>query len=1262
MCLAPTGPMFGSLADDPPFLSDRWVALLDQACADAHELGFTLWMYDQIGFSGANFQGRLIAGNPDFAGQALHRTIAHGADGAELVLAPPAGHTALSAVAETRDGVRHRVPLTDGHARWSGGAAALTLFHSGPRGFDYFSLKACAALFDQVHGTLDRAVGHWFGSAIGGFFQDELPPLPTWGSEFAQTFREAHGYDLVPVLGSLWEGDDVGSARVRRDYQSHRAALARSAFFDQQDAWYAEHGLICGFDQASPAREGDPVGGVTLYGDYLDTHSGYGAPGNDHWGDAKVHSSLAHANGHRRTWIEAFHSSGWGGTLEETYDWLAPFLRRGANLYNPHAVYYSTVGGWWEWAAPSTCWRQPYWPAYHVFAGAVSRLCSVLTAGTHVCDTILVSPTSTAQAYLTFDGPLAPARASTECFHALNGVDAWFAEKPGVLERAGLDHDTFDEATVASGEVTAEGMRVGDEVYRTVVLPRPAALLTTTARTLIRFAESGGTVLCVGGAPELFLGEGHRENAEIASRFADAVRSGVIRLVPDAEQVPAEVVRGSVRIEADAPCLVRRDGDTYLVALMAHDDVTGTSAPIVELDERDWPETGFPWTEYWSQLRDTGYRFVPVGERRATVRVRGLPPSAVQQWDPRTGYRTGLTVTRSSDGWSVEVPFEDGSVALVVIGNDLRSPTRTAPGAVECSTDLRGPWTLSAESTLDNQWGDLAAERRGGTLPIEVWRFEHASGDDPEQWQPAIAGFGPFAQVRGPGSDEWTDASWSLARGIHNDPIHTEPLGPKGYVPEDFLDWRSVPAGGRVAVRTLLTLPERGGLHLAVGANAARRVFVDDIELDGDDGSHQSFHLLPEHTRARRVMLRIELVADVDGPVRASFAVIDDVAGYRRPEWISAEQPSVGRSVDLTTALDLADPLADGVVLVASDGPCSVLVNDVEVGRQGDFNPYPGHREIRVHPYDLTSHLRAGPNSVTLRLTCVGGRATAASLDSEPRHRRGAGLITGSHWSARLDGVEVPVQPRRDSDRDPRTRCAWRRPHPLPSADWLEPRRIGDGVERLIPDAHGAGPRTEWLRFPAPLGTLRLRVPTSLPVRASIDGVDHHVERGVISLPGPLAATTPVLLCFDAVDGRGGGALLDGAVEAVTGEVEVPAATFPPWEDLGLSGLGGLVRYRTTVHHNPSGPPTRAVLHLGDVRGTADVLVNGILVDQLAWGPWRSELTDALRPGDNALEIVVRGTLAGYLEHASPTTAITAGQTRTGLFGPVRIDHHQGQA
>ena len=302
-----TGPMFGSVADDPPFLSPEWLALFDAACADAEELGFTLWLYDQIGFSGANFQGRLIAAEPGFAGQALYRTEREGTD---VSVTAPAGHDPLAAYAVLENGERVAVPLEDGAARWVGPPARVTLVHAGTSGFDYFSRQACAALLDQVHGTLEKAVGHWFGRSVGGFFQDELPPMPTWGRDFAATFADEYGYDLRPRLWALWEPDpSAEAARMRHDYHAHRATLARRGFFDQHDAWFADRGLVCGFDQASPAREGDPVGGVHTYGDYLGLHRGYGAPGSDHWGDAKVHSSLAHANGYERVWIEAFHSS-----------------------------------------------------------------------------------------------------------------------------------------------------------------------------------------------------------------------------------------------------------------------------------------------------------------------------------------------------------------------------------------------------------------------------------------------------------------------------------------------------------------------------------------------------------------------------------------------------------------------------------------------------------------------------------------------------------------------------------------------------------------------------------------------------------------------------------------------------------------------------------------------------------------------------------------------------------------------------------------
>jgi len=85
------------------------------------------------------------------------------------------------------------------------------------------------------------------------------------------------------------------------------------------------------------------------------------------------------------------------------------------------------------------------------------------------------------------------------------------------------------------------------------------------------------------------------------------------------------------------------------------------------------------------------------------------------------------------------------------------------------------------------------------------------------------------------------------------------------------------------------------------------------------------------------------------------------------------------------------------------------------------------------------------------------------------------------------------------------------------------------------------------------------------------------------------------------------------------------------------------------------------VLDLGTVRGTAEVRVDGVLVDTLFAGPWRVELTEAIRPGATTeIEVTVRGTLAPYLDVASPTTAVAAGQKLTGLLGPVSVERWSG--
>ena len=322
MNLAPNGPLYGALADEPAFFSEAWWEVLDGVCRDAAELGFALWFYDQLGFSGADLQARLVQRLPSFRGQALARAQAcpEGAevlgklDGGDLICAVPQGFDYL-------DSGRLRGPARQ-RAR-----GVRTPARQPVRQHDRRLVPGRAAVDAELEQGLRRGVRA----------AARLRPGPA-------------------PRGAV--GRRAGQ-QVRADYQRTRAELAEEAFFQPLHEWHEQRGLAVGCDQQHPSRAGYPLDSTQQYADYLKTHRWFSAPGSDHWGDAKVHSSLAHLYDRPRTWVEAFHGTGWGGTLEETYDWLLPWLRAGATLFNPHAVYYSTRGGRWEWAAPPPAGGSP---------------------------------------------------------------------------------------------------------------------------------------------------------------------------------------------------------------------------------------------------------------------------------------------------------------------------------------------------------------------------------------------------------------------------------------------------------------------------------------------------------------------------------------------------------------------------------------------------------------------------------------------------------------------------------------------------------------------------------------------------------------------------------------------------------------------------------------------------------------------------------------------------------------------------------------
>lgn len=323
--------------------------------------------------------------------------------------------------------------------------------------------------------------------ALNYFFQDELiltDHQRIWTADFADEFKKRKGYDIVPKLRGLFTDIGPDTYKVRLDFNDVQVALTEERYFKPLYEWHAKRGLIYGCDHASRGK--NPM----QFGDYMRTTRWYTAPGFDTPGSGpdpvkcKVGSSISHLYHRPRVWLEGYHSQGWQASTETIFAATVRNYVYGANLFNLHGLYYTTEGGWWEWAPPCYHFRQPYWKLMpHTFK-YFERLSWMLTRGVHVCDVAIVMPQEM-MVVNSFVGTK-----STALSHA-------FIRKlavEGSCDCDVIDSDSLAAATIGrtEGAVTLD---VAGEHYQAIVIPLMDTLRPTSRAKLDAFRAAGGTVV-----------------------------------------------------------------------------------------------------------------------------------------------------------------------------------------------------------------------------------------------------------------------------------------------------------------------------------------------------------------------------------------------------------------------------------------------------------------------------------------------------------------------------------------------------------------------------------------------------------------------------------------------------------------------------------------------------------------------------------------------------------------------------------------------
>ncbi|WP_364147625.1 hypothetical protein [Paenibacillus sp. LPE1-1-1.1] len=1232
--LAPTGPQYGSCGDRPVFMSKEWWTLFEVALREAERLGMRLWFYDQIGFSGANKLAHLVAEKPEYAGYQLRRYPAS----EEL----PSGSKLL---------------LESGEYRY----AAVR------QGFNWLDPLASAALLDRMHGELERRFPDDLGRTIAGSFQDELPPLPLWSPDVPVIYGERYGEDLFKALPALFD-NIPGAADVRRRVYAISAELAERAFFIPLGDWHRKYGMLIGCDQAGQARRVDVHGAQRLYLDYFRTHRWYNSPGADMDGDSKAHSSIVHLNGGSRVWLEAFHSSGWGGTIEETMHWLVPWLQSGVTLFSPHAVYYSTRGGWWEWAPPDTGWRQPYFEHYGVFADTVSRVCRLLSEGTHVADIAVHYPSYAAVGYLSLDDvkplehPMAasnrdPNERITQLRKAYLSIAGTNHRKvaesnTGSLRNRGLDFDIVDDSALERSDVRDGKLEIAGEQFKVLVLCGTTLLDAPALSKAQAMAKQGGLVVGV-DVPE-----------EERSALPGAV------FVSSAEEAAALIeLKLEKRVEGPGLSLHRRTNDSDIFLLLPEN---GT---LLRMHE--------PADKSAQPLQAAVYR----------IRTAGVP----ELWDPVSGRTESVAYTREGDWIRLEASFDNWPAALIVCAGASTVKTGSRK-AEEVQAALRLPagrarfpanpgewtagsgeirtldnWRIRIEATLDNRYGDfdLHNDQRGLMPPERRMMLVRTE-------QPGEDGVAEGFYMQGISEAGWEERLWSesaywhVHKGETFEPKKAQPLvystvfgdlkfrswaGRMGRVPRRYLHLGEASKGEIVWAVTNAVAPKEGRYWMRTESNAELIGWVGGNAIEWSGGPEEKTAWIWLKEGPNTVMLRAE--ARSNGMQRAGIE-INESAGEPLPKWIYTELPNPESCLRMMLTSPADRPVNRVRVVFAARGRAVLQVNGVSVTEHGDFNPYirQGQEEV-----DITAYWREGINEIKFLLPEGKGEVFADGR-IELLDRGMIPFCTGPDW---LDERgHAPLILHAGVLQFAETESLWinDRPHPLPGVGWLMP-----GSAPAMPpvpfvaDLDAIG-RAVWFRFPLPAGAHRLCLETKGRARLWIGGKEVPFAGGGSNFEPQNAGTIAAVRIEP-----------DGAhTEAAVLSAPVRFETVPHKGELGdwrtalhLPHHSGAVEYETKLELKEE---SAVALDLGHVRGTAEVWVDGAPVGVRVWRPYRYAV-GTLSAGSHKLRIRVTNTLGTHYEHGRPTSLVGANPAVTywdktprpewqasfptgGLYGPVR--------
>lgn len=598
-------------------------------------------------------------------------------------------------------------------------------------------------------------------------------------------------------------------------------------------------------------------------------------------------------------------------------------------------------------------------------------------------------------------------------------------------------------------------------------------------------------------------------------------------------------------------------------------------------------------------------------EENFSFRSVGMSP---ESWDPWTGEITPLPIHGfSSVGIMVHLRFEPHEFKVVVLSRDVARTSDVFSGKPDPRIErpeppqelvetmpLEGEWGFHVEPVLDNRWGDFRSPASEEKLAPEARQFLYAETQDAAE------------------AETWHEASF------------------------DDSEWDTVTNSWGPRFWLLGPIPKNtDGSSLEHDLQNARQIDPNKpIKIETQSYRWRPYSFSSRWSVENDPMLTRQTGIAIHGPI-----------GWVPDEFIHLQTAGEGDTWYLWTSYQSPDA-QETRIAIGSRAAYRAWLAGKPVLAQKD-----GHSELRAGPWNIVDYPAGAQRTAAVTLEQGGNPLLLKWIGGAPNT-----MVRG--YVALGDDLQDKPAPDMQS---------------IPSGDsyavasgvvasrWYDRPQIAAMNHR--PEAM---PKTMGYRFPVPPGMKSMRFTAHGKPAVWIDGIRHDLRKGEpedslackiedavayeLTREAPLVHSGTATVLIEPRPGFCAGAAIP---EPIRFECEAGKAELGDWAGLGLATYSGSVRYARDVRFTPEQLRDREVwLDLGRVHAAAEVFINGQRAGLCLKRPFRVEITDLLHAGTNRVSIRVANTLANHYSTGMPSGRryIFDGQTRSGLFGPVKIE------